>query len=151
MRAPVLILSIAILAAGTCAQTNADRENPRTRLRLLVLTTYPVPVIDSAHADAKDIPGGFECGSTVKVTVNGKTEYHLFATTMEGLREKVWSYDRLEHWASGDGIHWNRAKVLFRPHRDEETGLWLMTSSQLPYFDTLQNKWYISAVQDNLS
>ncbi len=54
MRAQLLILSIAILTAGTCAQTNANRENSRTRLRLQVLTTYPVPVIDSAHADAKD-------------------------------------------------------------------------------------------------
>jgi hypothetical protein len=105
MRVPLLILTIAILTAGTSAQTHANRETARTRLRLQVLATYPVPVIDSAHADAKDIPGGFECGNTVKVTVNGKSVYHLFATTMEGLREKVWSYDRLEHWASGDGIH----------------------------------------------
>jgi hypothetical protein len=58
-----------------------------------------------------------------------KTQYHLFATTMEGLREKVWSYDRLEHWASGDGIHWNRSKVLFRPLHDKETGLWRMRRS----------------------
>jgi hypothetical protein len=143
MRAPLLVLSIAILISSACAQTNPGKANSRTRLRLHVLSTYPVPVIDSTHPDAKDIPGGFECGSTVKVTIHGKTEYHLFATTMEALHEKVWSYDRLEHWASDDGIHFHRAKILFRPHYDKETGLWIMTSSQLPYYDTLQNRWYI--------
>ena len=110
MRTLLLILSIAVLTDGTNAQTSPKGESSRTRLRLQVLSTYPVPVIDSAHADAKDIPGGFECGSTVKVTVNGKTEYHLFASVMEGIRATVWTYNRLEHWISGDGIHWNRNK-----------------------------------------
>jgi hypothetical protein len=143
MRSLILIFSITSLTVAALAQTSTNKNDAHSRLRLQVLSTYPVPVIDSAHADAKDIPGGFECGSTVKVTVNGKTEYHLFASVMEGIREKVWTYNRLEHWVSGDGVHWNRKKVLFRPHHDTETGLWVITASHLPYFDTLQNRWFV--------
>jgi hypothetical protein len=143
MKSLLLFLFFASMTAGVNAQTNANKDTPHSRLRLQVLSTYPSPVIDSAHADAKDIPGGFECGSTVKVSINGKMEYHLFASVMEGTYRTVWTYNRLEHWVSADGIHWNRKKVLFRPHHDPETSLWLITASHLPYFDTLQNRWYV--------
>lgn len=143
MRHALLILAFLVLHSCIWAQTTLPNGSSRTRLRLQVLNTHPVQVIDSLHPDARDIPGGFECGSTVKVTVGGTTAYHMFATTMEGVREKVWSYDRLEHWVSRDGLQWKRAKVLFRPHHDSLTGLWLISASHLPYFDTLQNRWYI--------
>ena len=55
------------------------------RLKLKVLKTYPQPVIDEKTPGVEGIKGGYECGNTVKVMIDGKPEYHFFAWRMPGL------------------------------------------------------------------
>jgi hypothetical protein len=129
-----------------CAQNynkSIALSDQKTKLYLELLKTEPVPVIDSLNPDSKEIPGGFEAGSTVKLTINGLTTYHMISTTMETVGSTRWDHLRTEHWVSEDGFKWRRQKILFYPHFDSETGLWILTGSPFPYFDTIDNKWYI--------
>jgi hypothetical protein len=64
-------------------------------------------------------------------------------TTMETTGKTKWTHQRMEHWISADGLHWRRERVLYRPHADPATGLWILTSSQFPYFDRTRNRWVI--------
>ena len=110
------------------------------RLKLVVVKTLPYPVINSKTPGAEEIPGGFEGGNTVKVTVRGKSEYHLFAHSYETLD---WSHCRLDHWVSADGLHWRHDQVLVPPYTDKETGLWTLSCSPRPFFDTEADRWQI--------
>ena len=114
-----------------------------TKLRLELISTHPSPVIDSTHHDAQDIKGGFETGNSMKLTINGETAYHMIVATMETSGKTRWNYPRMEHWESKDGFDWKRANVLFYPHHDPETGLWRQTSSPFPYYDTIQDRWFV--------
>ena len=117
------------------------KEN--VRLRLHVVRTLANPVIDLANPDAHDIPGGFETGNTLKLTIKGRSQYHMVTTTMETTGGNKWTHQRMEHWVSDNGLQWRRHSVLYRPHADPETGLWILTSSQFPYFDLTRNRWVI--------
>ena len=121
----------------------ANGQNQHTLLRLELIRTHPYPVIDSTHPDALDIRGGFETGNSMKLPINGETAYHMITTTMETTGEIRWNYQRMEHWTSKDGLNWQRHNVIFHPQYDPETGLWLLTSSQFPYFDEGEDRWYI--------
>lgn len=121
--------------------TAKPRDN--IRLRLQVVSTLAHPVIDMTNPDTRDIPGGFETGNTLKLTINGVTEYHMVMTTMETTGSSKWTHQRMEHWVSADGLRWGRQRVLYRPHADPATGLWILTSSQFPYFDRTRNRWVI--------
>jgi len=112
----------------------------KTRLHLELIKTEPLPVIDSSNTDSKDIPGGFEAGSTVKLSIDGITMYHMISTTMETVG---WTQMRTEHWVSEDGFKWRRQNTLFHPHSDSETGLWILTGSPFPFYDSIDNKWYV--------
>jgi hypothetical protein len=116
---------------------------PNTRLKLELIRTEPVPVIDSLHPDAKDIPAGFEAGTTVKVTINGKTAYHMVSTTMQTTGTTRWAYLRTEHWISDDGTAWKRHSVIFNHRFDPETGLWELTASPFFFFDEQEDRWYV--------
>jgi hypothetical protein len=116
----------------------AKRESPR--LKLDVVKTLPQAVINSKTPGADDMPGGFEGGDTVKVTVGGETEYHLFAHSYETLD---WSHSRLDHWVSRDGLQWRHPGPLLRPYTDEKTGLWNMFCSPMPFFDTATDRWLL--------
>jgi hypothetical protein len=119
------------------------QNSQSTKLRLELISTHPTPVIDSTHPDTKDIKGGFETGNSMKLTINGETAYHMIVATMETTKNTQWNYPRTEHWVSTDGFDWKRAKVIFYSHHDPETGLWRQTSSPFPYFDTIQDRWFV--------
>ena len=79
----VVEISVALvgLLPGTSfthAQENSTRPET-SRLRLKVVTTLPQPVIGRNTPGTEMIPGGFEGGSSVKVTIDGKSQYHFFA------------------------------------------------------------------------
>jgi len=86
-----------------------------TRLCLELVKTEPIPIIGPLHPDAKDIPAGFGAGTTVKITIRGKSAYHMVSTTMETFGATRWAYMRTEHWISEDGATWRRHMILFRP------------------------------------
>ena len=132
------------IAGGVGSLANAKSGTPDTnsspRLKLVVVKTLPYPVINSKTPGAEDIPGGFEGGNTVKVTVRGKSEYHLFAHSYETLD---WSHCRLDHWVSSDGLQWRHDQVLVPPYTDKATGLWTLSCSPMPFFDTEADRWQI--------
>ncbi len=74
-----LFLSVLFITLWSQAQNvgNIDNQpataNKTTRLCLELVKTEPVPVIGPQHPDAKDIPAGFEAGTTVKVKINGQS------------------------------------------------------------------------------
>jgi hypothetical protein len=114
-----------------------------TRLYLELVKTEPVPVIGLQHPDSKDIPAGFEAGTTVKVTIDGKTAYHMVSTTMETFGATRWANMRTEHWISEDGSNWRRHKILFRPGWNPETGMWELTGSPFFFFDEKEDRWFV--------
>lgn len=124
----IIFLSISLITVLQInAQTNnvpANRANPGTRLSLELIRSEPVPVIDSLHPDARDIPGGFEVGSTLKVSIGGETFNYMISTTMETIRINRWDHMRAEIWTSPDGIVWRRHRTLFRTCFAPKIGLW---------------------------
>jgi len=143
VKAFLSIFSFALISVFFGNAQNAVVTNQKTRVHLELIKTESFPVIDSLNPDAKDIPGGFEAGSTVKLKLNGQTAYHMISTTMETVGKKRWDHMRAEHWVSEDGFKWHRQSKLFYPHFDSETGLWILTGSPFQYFDSIDNKWYI--------
>ena len=134
----LLILSTLLLASLVSkAETSASSS---LKLCLELVKTKERPVIGSAHPDTKDILGGFEAGTTVKVTLNGKTAYHMVTSTLE---EPGWKQMRTEHWVSEDGLNWRRHKVLFYPRHNPDTGLWELTGSPFFFFDEKADRWFI--------
>jgi hypothetical protein len=133
----------ALSVRNSPSEVEAATPRDKIRLRLQVVSTLVDPVIDQANPDTHDIPGGFETGNTLKLTIHGRTGYHMVATTMETTGSSKWTHQRMEHWVSADSLHWRRERVLYRPHVDPATGLWILTSSQFPYFDQTRNRWVI--------
>ena len=144
----ILSLSL-IFCQNLIAQNvgNIDNQpataNKSTRLYLELIRTEPVPVIGPQHPDAKDIPAGFEAGTTVKVKINGKSAYHMVTSTMETLGATRWANLRTEHWISEDGSNWRRHKILFRPGKNPETGMWEQTASPFFFFDEKEDRWFV--------
>ena len=118
-------------------------KNKTARLQLELVKTEPIPVIGANHPDAKDIPAGFEAGTTVKVSIKGQTSYHMVSTTMETIGNTRWAYMRAEHWISDDGTNWRRHKILFRPDSNPETGMWELTGSPFFFFDEKADRWFV--------
>ena len=142
-------LALVGLAAGTpCraaeappqAEKAAGPESPSSRLYLELVKTESLPVIGVNHPDTWDIRGGFEAGTTVKLTIDGKTAYHMVTSTLE---TPGWSRMRTEHWVSEDGMNWARHNILFRPRHHPETGLWELTGSPFFFFDEARNRWFL--------
>jgi hypothetical protein len=50
---------------------------------------------------------------------------------------------RTEHWISEDGNKWSRHKILFRPGRNPETGMWELTGSPFFFFDEKADRWVV--------
>jgi hypothetical protein len=141
------------LACGAAAENSATSQSGKTdqkpaaanrtpRLQLELVKTEPVPTIGIQHSDAKDIPAGFEAGTTVKVTIDGKTAYHMVSTTMETIDQR-WANMRTEHWVSEDGNTWKRHMILFRPGKNPETGMWELTGSPFFFFDEKADRWFV--------
>jgi hypothetical protein len=137
------VLISAFIADAQNSVKNGASTNQKSKLYLELIKTESFPVIDSLNPDSKEIPGGFEAGSTVKLTIKGETAYHMISTTMETVGKKRWDHLRTEHWVSKDGFNWHRHSKLFDPHFDAVTGLWILTGSPFPWFDSIENKWYI--------
>ena len=132
---------LAILFASSVSALAADPTTPRLQLQLV--KTEPIPMIGENHPDVKDIPAGFEAGTTLKATINGKTAYHMVSTTMETFGGTRWADMRAEHWISEDGNTWKRHRVLFRPGKNPETGMWELTGSPFFYFDEKADRWFV--------
>ena len=121
----------------------ATTVNKASRLFLELVKTEPIPVIGPQHPDAKDIPAGFEAGTTVKVKIKGHNAYHMVSTTMETFGVTRWADMRTEHWISEDGNNWRRHKILFRPGTNSETGMWELTAGPIWFFDEKEDRWFI--------
>ena len=130
-------------AASFAESVKPSLTNKTSRLYLELVKTEPAPVIGAQHPDAKDIPAGFEAGTTVKVTIDGKSAYHMVTSTMETFGRTRWADMRAEHWISEDGNHWRRHKVLFRPGKNPETGMWELTGSPFFFFDEKADRWFV--------
>ena len=142
------VLMAAVAAPAADVKSGKENNKPATtnkatRLQLELVQTEPVPVIGVNHPDARDIPAGFEAGTTVKVTIDGKSAYHMVSTTMETFGATRWADMRTEHWTSDDGNTWRRHRVLFRPGKNPETGMWELTGSPFFFFDELANRWFV--------
>jgi hypothetical protein len=102
-----------------------------------------MPVIDSLNPDALEIPGGFEAGSSLKLTIDGETAYYMISSTMETTGVNRWDHMRVEIWISNDGSNWRRHRTLFKPRIDPETGLWQLTGSPFLFFDESEDRWFV--------
>ena len=134
---------LAAFVASTCCIIQPATASEATRLQLELVKTEPVPVIGVNHPDARDIPAGFEAGTTVKVTIDGKSAYHMVTSTMETFGATRWADMRTEHWISEDGNNWRRHKILFRPGKNPETGMWELTGSPFFFFDEKEDRWFV--------
>ena len=142
------VLMAAVAAPAAVVTSGKENNKPATtnkatRLQLELVQTEPVPVIGVNHPDARDIPAGFEAGTTVEVTIDGKSAYHMVSTTMETFGATRWADMRTEHWTSDDGNTWRRHRVLFRPGKNPETGMWELTGSPFFFFDELADRWFV--------
>lgn len=136
-RTAALLLSL--LTAALPPALSAAEPGPATgKLKLEVVRTSPEPVIGKDTPGAESIPGGFEGGTTVKVKIGDKTQYHLFSTGMQNLD---WSRFRLEHWISDDGNRFQRKEVLMEDYTDQKTGLKHLPLFPYPFFSKSDNRW----------
>ena len=116
-----------------------DRVTKITKIKIEVVKTLPEPVIGKDTPGAESIPGGFEGGTTVKVKIGGKTQYHLFST---GMQKLDWSRFRLEHWISDDGDRFQRKEVLMEDSMD--TNGWKhLPLFPYPFFSKPDDRWYM--------
>jgi hypothetical protein len=134
------IISTSLVAALLPALSAADPSPVISKLKLEVVRTLPDPVIGKNAPGAEAIRGGFEGGTTVKVKIGDKTQYHLFSSGMDNLD---WSSFHLEHWISDDGTQFQRKDVLLDDYTDKETGLKHLFLSPYPFFSDSDNRWYV--------
>lgn len=135
----LLLLALLLVPSFTLHAENASSAPAKPhRLRMEVVRSLPTPVIGKDTPGMESIPGGFEGGSSVKVMVNGKPEYHLFA---HGYPRLDWSQSRLEHWVSPDGVNFRRASVLQENFRDEKAGMNHIFCSPVPFYDEKSERW----------
>ncbi len=137
------LMMLHYLPVDSVAETPAKErrsEEKRARLRLQVIKTLPNPVIHKNSPGAEKIPGGFEGGSSVKVTMDGKPEYHFFAHSYPKLD---WSQSQLDHWVSGDGTTFRHAGVLLKNYRDKQAGLNHIYCAPVPFYDEKEARWYL--------
>ena len=135
-----LTFTIAALLLASLVSKAETLASPSFKLCLELVKTEELPVIGFSHPDTKDILGGFEAGTTVKLTINGKTAYHMVTSTLE---KPGWAHMRTEHWVSEDGLKWRRHRVLFYPRHNPDTGLWELTGSPFFFFDEKADRWFI--------
>lgn len=140
LRQSTLILNSTLVAASLPVLSASEPESVTRTLKLEVVRTLPEPVIGKDTPGAEAIPGGFEGGTTAKVKIGGKTQYHLFSSGMENLD---WSKFRLEHWISDDGSRFQRKDVLLDGYTDKKTGMKHLFLSPYPFFSKPDNRWYM--------
>jgi hypothetical protein len=115
------ILAILVIPCFLCRPCPAWAQAGGPRLVLVKQVPRPVLSIHSLGAEANKY--GFEAGQVVKL---GKT-YHLVITELFG--DPYWVKTKLGHWASEDGIHWERVSTLFASSgefegKDPRAALW---------------------------
>ena len=126
----VMQLSVLIALESAC---------PAATLRLEVIKTLPYPNIGSTTPGVEQFPGGFEGGSTAKVKIHGKTEYHFFATAMPTLG---WGSSSLDHWVGDGHTNWHRVRVEQPTYKDKD-GNYQLFCAATPFFNQKQNRWYL--------
>jgi hypothetical protein len=137
----VALLTVVIAGRAEPAKENENRgEGKKIRLRLQVVKTLPNPVIHKNSPGAEKIPGGFEGGSSVKVTIDGKPEYHFISHAYPKLD---WSLCKLDHWVSPDAVNFHHAGVVLENYRDEKAGMNHIFCSPIPYYDEKSERWYL--------
>jgi hypothetical protein len=94
------------------------------------------PVLDGDNPDAKDIKGGFEGGTVVKLDGT----YFAFPTERAGLPDMPRSYNRIKTrigcWSSADGLAWRRVRTLY-----ESSGKYTRVAEDNPYSDRRASLW----------
>lgn len=124
---------LVFLAEQACGQT--------ARLKLEVINTLPKPVISKETPGAEKIPGGFEGGSSARVLIDGKPQYHFFAHSYPGL---TWHRSQLDHWVSDDGRQFRHARVLQEDHDDKAAGKKYVYTAPVPFYVEEEKRWYLS-------
>lgn len=110
------------------------RQSSSPTLRLV--SEYPQPVIQERHADASGNAYGLEGGRVVKVD----GVYHLITAEMYAdIRNNSM---RLAHWASSDGIAWQRQSTIATSSgdltgQDTRAALW----GPMPIYDEDDDRW----------
>ena len=133
---------VGLLLGGTLAGANDNPPPPATsRLRLAVIKTLAQPVIARNTPGAEQIAGGFEAGTTVKVTIDGKPEYHLFSHAFQTLG---WERPQADHWFSQDGLKWQPGGALLTPNTDQKTGLFCTYGHPTPFYVEKESQWHLS-------
>ncbi len=87
------------------------------------------------------MPGGFEGGTSVKVLVNGKPQYHFFAHCYPTLG---WGRSQLDHWVSDDGHRFRHVAVMLEDFEDQPAGLKHIYTAPIPFFHEKEDRWYLS-------
>lgn len=136
MKKTILLLLLVSLSIFGSGQNNGKKM----QLRLQVIETLPDPVIWKTNSGAENITGGFEGGSSVKVIINGKPEYHFFAHSYPKLD---WSESQLDHWVSKDGKEFQHKGVLLKNYRDSQTGLKHIFCAPIPFYVKKDKRWYL--------
>lgn len=137
----IALFGVLLGCTVACADNGGPAGSEVKRIRIKVVKTLARPVIGKDTPGAEKIPGGFEAGTTVKVTIDGKPEYHLFSHSYQTLD---WSRSQADHWLSWDGVKWEHGGVLLAPRTEEKTGLFLTYGHPTPFFVQEQNQWYMS-------
>lgn len=131
---------VTVMLPGLAAEGEENAGSPPDRLRLEVVRTLAEPVISAKTPGTESIPGGFECGTSVKVAVDGKPQYHFFAHNWPRLD---WSRSQLDHWISDDGEKFRHAGVLLPDTKADAQGIRHIYTAPIPFFHEQENRWYL--------
>jgi hypothetical protein len=139
----LLIAGVALLLstieAGAEGVKSSDTAKPM-RLRMKVLKTYSQPVITEKTPGVEGVKGGYECGNTVKVMIDGQPEYHFFAWRMP---ELGWGYLGTDQLASEDGFSWRRVGALTEMTFNEEKKKYIQSGPAQPFYDEQTKRWQL--------
>jgi hypothetical protein len=137
----LLIVGLASLLSGMGVGAD-ELKSPEIakpmRLRLKVLKTYPQTVIDERTPGVEGIKGGYECGNTVKVMIDGKPEYHFFAWRMPGLG---WGHLGTDQLVSKDGFAWTRVGALTEMVFNDKMKKYIQSGPAQPFYDETTKRW----------
>jgi hypothetical protein len=126
------------IAVGPVKEKGNQKKGKKPQLWFQVVKTLPNPVIRKNSPGAENIPGGFEGGSSVKLTIDGKSEYHFFTHAYPRLD---WSLCKLDHWGSPDAVNFHQAGVVLENYRDEKAAMNHIYCSPIPYYDEKSERW----------
>jgi hypothetical protein len=132
------MIAISVSANNNCSELlyknkgNFGNDAPE----LVLIKSYPKPVITNRMPEAGSNKFGFEGGRVIKIN----NVYHLF--TSEMIADPCWVKMKLGYWQSKDKLNWQRISTIRESSgnfngQDTRAALW----SPLPVFDEKENRW----------